>query len=64
MPHHRRRNSQPILQPISQPEWHDPMVDMLIDEQRRRNVQYYNTYSRSREDFWESVVRRFLYMIF
>ena len=59
MPHRRR-----IPQPISQPEWHDPMVDMLIDERQRRNVQYHNTYSRSREDFWESVAQRFLYMIF
>ena len=60
MPHRRRR----IQQPISQPEWHDPMMDMLIDERRRRNVQFHNTYGRSREDFWDSVARRFLYMIF
>jgi hypothetical protein len=59
MPHRRR-----ISQPISQPVWHDPMVDMLIDERRRRNAQYHNTYNRSREEFWSSVARRFLYMIF
>lgn len=51
-------------QRFSTPQWHDPMVDMLIEERRRRNVQYHNTYGRSRQEFWSSVARRFLYMIF
>lgn len=50
----------PRQQRITHPQWHDPMVDMLIEERRRRNVQYHNTYNRSREEFWNSVARRFL----
>jgi hypothetical protein len=58
MPHRNRSRR------IVPPQWHDPMVDMLIDERRRRNDQYHNTYRRSREEFWELIARRFLCMIF
>jgi hypothetical protein len=40
------------------------MVDMLIDERRRRNDHYHRAYGRSRHDFWSSVARRFVCMIF
>ena len=49
---------------VSTPQWHDPMMDMLIEERRRRNDQYHNTYGRSRQEFWSSISRRFLCMIF
>lgn len=45
-------------------QWHDPMVDMLIEERRRRNDNYHATYGRSRTQFWSSVARRFVYIIF
>ena len=39
--------------------WYDAYVDFLVDEKRRRNDQYHETYGRSRMDFWETVARRF-----
>lgn len=45
---------------IVPPQWHDPMVDMLIDERERRNVEYHSIYRRSRQNFWESVARRYI----
>lgn len=45
------------IRPIA---WIDPYVDYLIDERRRRNTEYHNIYGRSRQDFWESVARRFV----
>jgi hypothetical protein len=47
--------------------WHDPMVNiMLIDERERRNTEYHSLYSRSRQEFWESVAWRYIlfYMFF
>jgi len=55
---HRRQHRSRYVQ------WHDPMVDMLIDERERRNVEYHNTYGRSRQEFWSSVARRFICVIF
>ncbi len=49
------------IQPV---QWHDPHTDLLVDERRRRNDEYHNTYGRSRQEFWESVARRFIYIIF
>ena len=59
MPHRRRRQTR-----VRQAQWDDPMVDMLIDERRRRNDDYHNLYGRSRQDFWSSVARRFICTIF
>ena len=60
MPHQRRSHR------IRPPQWHDPMVDMLIDERDRRNTEYHRQYSRSKQEFWESVARRYIlfYMFF
>ena len=55
--HHRSRSIHP-------PQWHNPMVDMLIEERQKRNEQYHTMYGRNRQGFWESVSRRFVYMIF
>ena len=41
--HHHSRSGH-----IRPPQWHDSMMDMLIDERRRRNDFYHNTYGRSR----------------
>ena len=49
------------IQPV---QWHDPHTDFLVDERRRRNEEYHNTYGRSRQEFWSSVARRFIYIIF
>ncbi len=49
---------------IQSPQWHDPMTDMLVEERRRRNDEFHNLYGRSRQDFWESVARRFICVIF
>ena len=46
------------IQPV---QWHDPHTDFLVDERRRRNEEYHNTYGRSRQEFWSSVARRFIY---
>ena len=45
-------------------EWHDPMMDELIEERKRRNDEYHNVYGRGRVEFWESVARRFICVIF
>jgi len=60
--HHRHHHSRRI----HPPQWHDPMVDMLIDERERRNTEYHTQYSRSWQEFWESVARRYIlfYMFF
>jgi len=60
MPRPRRQRRSHRIAP---PQWHDPMVDMLIDERDRRNTEYHNWYSRSRQEFWESVARRYVYFI-
>ena len=44
--------------------WHDPYVDYLIDERKRRNDEYYNIYGRSRLEFWELVARRFILILY
>ena len=41
-------------------QWTEPYVDFLIDERRRRNDEYHNTYGSSRQEFWSSVARRFI----
>ncbi len=46
------------IQPV---QWYDPHTDFLVDERRRRNEEYHNTYGRSRQEFWSSVARRFIY---
>ena len=63
MPRPRRQRRSHYIAP---PQWHDPMVDMLIDERERRNTEYHRQYSRSQQDFWESVARRYIlfYMFF
>ena len=61
--HHCSHHRSHCIQP---PRWHDLIVDMLINEQERRNDKYHNMYSRSRQEFWDSVARRYilLYMFF
>ena len=63
---HSQRRSRHRSHRIQPPRWHDPIVDMLIDERERRNDEYHNMYSRSRQEFWDSVARRYilLYMFF
>jgi hypothetical protein len=44
--------------------WYDPYVDFLVEERRRRNEQFHVMYGRSRQEFWNSVARRFICLIF
>lgn len=60
----RNRNRNRRSSSTPPPQWHDPMVDMLIEERRRRNEEYHSVYGRSRRRFWSSVARRFVCMIF
>ena len=65
MPHRRHtRHSRSRSSRVQIAQWHDPMVDMLISERRRRNDDYHNQYGRSRQEFWRSVARRFICAIF
>jgi hypothetical protein len=50
--------------PHIQISWEDVYVDYLVEERRRRNDQYHETYGRSRQSFWDSVARRFVCLIF
>jgi len=54
--HHHHNHDQPT-------QWHTPTTDMLIDERERRNAEYHTRYGRSRQDFWESVARRYILFI-
>jgi len=45
---------------ITTVQWTEPYVNFLIDERRRRNDEYHNTYGSSRQEFWSSVARRFI----
>jgi hypothetical protein len=63
-PNQPHRSCQPRLPRIRPVQWHDPMVDMLIKERRRGNDRYHDSYGRSRQDFWMSVARRFICVIF
>jgi hypothetical protein len=31
--------------------WHNPIINMLIEEQRRGNNHYHDSYGRSQQDF-------------
>jgi hypothetical protein len=64
MPRRTRRQNARRQNRVQPAQWHDPMVDMLINERRRRNDDYHNLYGRSRQDFWHSVARRFICTIF
>ena len=44
-------------------QWHILIMDMLIDEREWRNAKYYLRYGRSRQDFWESIARRYILFI-
>ena len=59
--YNRSHNQSCRIQP---PQWHGPMVDMLIELRRRRNDNYHRMYSRSRQEFWSDIARRFVCMIF
>jgi hypothetical protein len=63
MPRNTRNTRNTRTHRIRAPQWHDPIVDMLVEERRRRNNEYHNQYGRSRQEFWESVARRFICVI-
>ena len=38
--------------------WTDAEMDFLVNERRRRNVQYHNTYRGDKTEFWRNVAQR------
>lgn len=62
--HHRHHNRTSRTSSRAHPQWHPPMVDMLVDLRRSRNDFYHSIYGSSRQEFWSDIARRFVYMIF
>jgi len=38
--------------------WEDNEIDLLVEERRRRNVEYHVRYRGNKTGFWRSVARR------
>jgi len=38
--------------------WNDPETDFLVEERRRRNIEYHYVHRGDKTAFWESVARR------
>jgi hypothetical protein len=64
--HHNRHNrhNRHNHRDYAPAQWRDPMTSYLIELRRDRNEQYHITYGRSRQEFWSTISRRFVCMIF
>lgn len=56
MPHHTRARLYNV-------RWNWAMMDELVDIRRNRNLAYHNMNGRSRQEFWDTVANRFIYLI-
>jgi hypothetical protein len=43
---------------ISEPEWNERTIRLLINQRKYRNQEYYRIIGRSRVNYWNSVARR------
>jgi G3E family GTPase len=62
--HHHHHHNRHHHRDYAAVQWRDPMTSYLIELRRNRNDEYHNTYGRSRQEFWSTISRRFVCMIF